>query len=238
MRTETAAQPRFARCGICGHVYDVTVTPQCPRNHSQEAEASDPQALMEKIKALSPERLDKVAHFVELMGSPGQEAPLARSAAATSEAAFAKILSNFDDVRDSATAPDQEGTRSVAPAPAGANSVAQARSAQELMPYTFRVKRLSFFLLSLCIPLIKVLGAVTLPQEALNFLFVVFIIIWWIVLVGRFHDAGHSGAWSLLMLLPLVNVLVFLYILFTPSAEPRFSPRLLITEYAMDILGG
>jgi hypothetical protein len=157
------------------------------------------------------------------MGSPGQEAPLARSAAATSEAAFAKILSNFDDVRDSATAPDQEGTRSVAPAPAGANSVAQARSAQELMPYTFRVKRLSFFLLSLCIPLIKVLGAVTLPQEALNFLFVVFIIIWWIVLVGRFHDAGHSGAWSLLMLLPLVNVLVFLYILFTPSAEPRFS---------------
>jgi hypothetical protein len=48
-------------------------------------------------KALPPERLDEVEDFVDFMGLRAQERSLARVAAATSEAAFAKIWSNPDD---------------------------------------------------------------------------------------------------------------------------------------------
>ena len=56
-----------------------------------------PQSLIEKIKALPPERLDEVEDFVDFIASRAQERSLARATAATSAAVFAKIWSNPDD---------------------------------------------------------------------------------------------------------------------------------------------
>jgi hypothetical protein len=58
---------------------------------------SNAQSLIDKIKALPPERLDEVEDFVDFIALRAQERSLARVAAATSEAAFAKIWSNPDD---------------------------------------------------------------------------------------------------------------------------------------------
>jgi hypothetical protein len=57
----------------------------------------NPQSLIEKIKALPPERLDEVEDFVDFIASRAQERSLARAAAATSADVFAKIWSNPDD---------------------------------------------------------------------------------------------------------------------------------------------
>ena len=55
------------------------------------------QSLIEKIKLLPPDRLDEVEDFVDFVASRAQERSLARVAAATSEAVFAKIWTNLDD---------------------------------------------------------------------------------------------------------------------------------------------
>ena len=57
----------------------------------------NPQSLIEKIKALPPERLDEVEDFVDFIVLRTQERSLVRVAAASSEAVFAKIWSNSDD---------------------------------------------------------------------------------------------------------------------------------------------
>jgi hypothetical protein len=57
----------------------------------------NPQSLIEKIKALPPERLDEVEDFVDFIASRAQERSLARAAAATSATVFAKIWGNSDD---------------------------------------------------------------------------------------------------------------------------------------------
>jgi len=57
----------------------------------------DPETLIEKIKALPPERLDEVEDFVDFIASRAQERSLTRAAAATSSAVFGKIWSNPDD---------------------------------------------------------------------------------------------------------------------------------------------
>ena len=57
----------------------------------------NPQSLIEKIKALPPERLDEVEDFVDFIASRALECSLARAAAATSAAVFAKIWTNPDD---------------------------------------------------------------------------------------------------------------------------------------------
>jgi hypothetical protein len=57
----------------------------------------NPQSLIEKIKALPPEHLDEVEDFVDFIASRAQERSLARAAAATSAAVFAKIWRNSDD---------------------------------------------------------------------------------------------------------------------------------------------
>ena len=60
-----------------------------------------PQSLIDKIKALPPERLDEVEDFVDFIASREQERSLARATAATSAAGFGKIWSNpEDDVYD------------------------------------------------------------------------------------------------------------------------------------------
>ena len=57
----------------------------------------NPQSLIEKIKALPPERLDEVEDFVDFIVLRTRKRSLARVAAASSEAVFAKIWSNPDD---------------------------------------------------------------------------------------------------------------------------------------------
>lgn len=41
------------------------------------------------------------------------------------------------------------------------------------------------------------------------------------VLVRRFHDAGHSGWWVLIMLVPIVGFVVWLIFALTPSKPPN-----------------
>ena len=56
-----------------------------------------PHSLIEKIKALPPERLDEIEDFVDFISLRAQDRSFARVTAATSEAVFAKIWSNPDD---------------------------------------------------------------------------------------------------------------------------------------------
>ena len=58
---------------------------------------SNPQSLIDKIKALPPERLDEVEDFVDFIASRANERSLTRAAAATSGAIFSNIWSNPDD---------------------------------------------------------------------------------------------------------------------------------------------
>jgi uncharacterized membrane protein YhaH (DUF805 family) len=41
------------------------------------------------------------------------------------------------------------------------------------------------------------------------------------VLVRRFHDAGHSGWWVLIMFVPIVGFVVWLIFALTPSKPPN-----------------
>jgi hypothetical protein len=62
---------------------------------------SNPQSLIDKIKALPPERLDEVEDFVDFIAARATERSLTRAAAATSAAVFGKVWSNpEDDVYD------------------------------------------------------------------------------------------------------------------------------------------
>lgn len=55
------------------------------------------QALLEKIQALPPERLNEVEDFVDFIRLREQERTLTRAAAAASAPAFAAIWNNPDD---------------------------------------------------------------------------------------------------------------------------------------------
>ena len=61
----------------------------------------DTQALFDKIQALPPERIAEIEDFVDFIASRTQDHALARSAAAASIPAFAKVWENpEDDVYD------------------------------------------------------------------------------------------------------------------------------------------
>ena len=57
----------------------------------------DPQALLEKMQALPPERLSEVEDFVDFIVAREQERTLTRAASAASTPAFAAIWNNLDD---------------------------------------------------------------------------------------------------------------------------------------------
>jgi hypothetical protein len=59
--------------------------------------SADPQSLIEKIKALPPDRIVEVEDFVDFIAAREQERILTRAAAAASEPAFAKVWENPDD---------------------------------------------------------------------------------------------------------------------------------------------
>lgn len=57
----------------------------------------NPQSLIEKIKALPPERIDEVEDFVDFLATRAQDRALTSAAMRTSEPAFANIWNNPDD---------------------------------------------------------------------------------------------------------------------------------------------
>ncbi len=57
----------------------------------------DPQALIEKLKSLPPERVAEVEDFVDFLRARDEERALARAATRAAEPAFAKYWNNDDD---------------------------------------------------------------------------------------------------------------------------------------------
>lgn len=57
----------------------------------------DPQALIEKLKQLPPERVAEVEDFVDFLRTRDEEHALERAATRAAEPAFAKIWDNDDD---------------------------------------------------------------------------------------------------------------------------------------------
>jgi hypothetical protein len=57
----------------------------------------DPQALIEKLKTLSPERVAEVEDFVDFLRAREQERGLLRAAARVAEPAFASVWDNDED---------------------------------------------------------------------------------------------------------------------------------------------
>ena len=58
---------------------------------------SNPQSLIEKIKALPPDRVDEVEDFVDFIAARAQDRSLVRAAAEASAPAFEKVWNNPDD---------------------------------------------------------------------------------------------------------------------------------------------
>ena len=58
---------------------------------------SSPQSLIDKIKALPPERLDEVEDFVDFLRGREDDQHLASAAARASEPSFAQVWDNEDD---------------------------------------------------------------------------------------------------------------------------------------------
>ena len=91
---------------------------------------------------------------------------------------------------------------------------------------TFRLGRLAYFVLSLCLfagltfaigyaGFLGPEGGRALTNIA-GFTFAAAILF---LSVGRFHDMGSSGWWSLLLFVPLVGFFVWFYLLFSPPEE-------------------
>jgi hypothetical protein len=96
---------------------------------------------------------------------------------------------------------------------------AQDKAAQPARQYEFRVTRLWYFLLSLCLPLILSLVFASIGITQTSFLVFPYYIIVFILTIGRLHDTGSSGWTSLLLLVPIVNIIVWVWLLFARSGE-------------------
>jgi len=57
----------------------------------------DPQALIEKLKHLPPERVAEVEDFVDFLRARDEERALERAATRAAEPTFAKVWNNDDD---------------------------------------------------------------------------------------------------------------------------------------------
>jgi uncharacterized membrane protein YhaH (DUF805 family) len=125
--------------------------------------------------------------------------------------------------------------------------VAEAQDAHAAEPgpyYKFRVTRLAYFVWFLCVLLVVFLVGLSLviaaqgaaapgvagpwskwaaqnSKDLLSLLTSIATVIGFILSVGRLHDIGHSGWWTLLLLVPILNVGVSLYLFFARSADVR-----------------
>jgi uncharacterized membrane protein YhaH (DUF805 family) len=94
--------------------------------------------------------------------------------------------------------------------------------------YKFRMPRLPYLVFSILIfftlPALMMLfipdNASPIEQrDTASFLVLFALGFMMIISVGRYHDTGASGAWSLLLFLPFVSLVVWIYLLLTPSAK-------------------
>jgi len=92
--------------------------------------------------------------------------------------------------------------------------------------YDFRLTRLPYFFWTLLVVVVLVVFVVSLTKIGTNAAdirtatWLIATIASIVLAVGRLHDAGSSGWWSLLMFVPFVSFFVWLYLLFAPSADP------------------
>ena len=100
--------------------------------------------------------------------------------------------------------------------------------------YEFRLERLPYFLwsvaalfvMTLLIKLTTELIFQTggwddnwdLSMRVLLLQLLIYMVAYFLLALGRFHDIGLSGWWSLLLLVPIVNLVVWLYLFFKPGA--------------------
>jgi len=102
------------------------------------------------------------------------------------------------------------------------------KAADSSSVYEFRVSRLPYSVLSILIFFTSIgLGTliginVTHYSDAESLASALALcagVILIILSVGRYHDIGLSGAWSLLLFHPLIVLFAWLYLVVTPSAE-------------------
>ena len=93
----------------------------------------------------------------------------------------------------------------------------------DLITLDGRRGRLSFLfatlgLIAAQIVLVLILTMIGVGPDATDFISAA-IVLWPQICIGvqRFHDLGQSGWWMLLTAIPIVNLLVFLYLLFVPG---------------------
>lgn len=105
---------------------------------------------------------------------------------------------------------------------------------QSIFKTTGRIGRRDYFMLYLaCIVFGVIIGYGILPRlDPAGWLLFLVPLIWvnTCIAVQRLHDIGRSGWWALLMLIPLVNVVLALYLLFAPG-DPYDN------EYGSGLLG-
>ncbi len=71
--------------------------PRIPGSQSALMNTRDPQALIEKLKQLPPDRVAEVEDFVDFLRAREQGSGLERAAMRAAEPAFAKVWDNEDD---------------------------------------------------------------------------------------------------------------------------------------------
>jgi uncharacterized membrane protein YhaH (DUF805 family) len=121
-----------------------------------------------------------------------------------------------------------------------------AQAAKPAPHYEFRLARLPYFLWSVvALVIMALLIRLTsdlifraggwdetwqLSMSILPLELVIYGIVYFVLAVGRFHDIGLSGWWSLLLLVPVANIFVWLYLLFKPGAARDHQPPLVVAR--------
>src|SRR5262249_26270193 len=85
--------------------------------------------------------------------------------------------------------------------------------------YEFRLTRLPYFLYTVLLIFVLVLiGAI--DPGAKGICLIIGMAISCSLAVGRLHDSGSSGWWSLLLFAPFIGFIMWVYLFFAPGADP------------------